>query len=225
MFGGLTLWLIASILYFGVVVWAGMLWLSIHLLERNNPYNKFLHALVYSAIRIGIDIAVVILSMGFLPSLSMLGAYLVLGVRLLMYHYELSIWKALAVIGLMVAMPYILNEQIFGFVGNSWLRMILVIYGLPTAILLTWVYGMYRSRYAKRPSNLPEARLVTRTPVEEVPQAPVSVPVKAADKAPGTLAALAADPMKVSQPLIPLRSSAPEIEAPAAPSEGPKFLR
>jgi hypothetical protein len=224
MFGGLTVWLLASLLYFGVVVWAGMLWLSIHLLERSNPYNKFLHALVYSAIRIGIDIAAAILTLGFFPSVGLLTAYLILGVRLLMYHYELSIWKALAVIGLMVAMPYILNEQIAEFVGRSWVRLIIVIYGLPTAILATWLVGRWRGRYAKQPSNLPEARIMKRAVTEETPQAPAPVPVKAVDKASGRTAALP-DPMKVSQPLSPLRSSAPEIEVPAAPSEGPRFLR
>jgi hypothetical protein len=225
MFGGATLFVIFSALYFGVVIWAGMLWLSIHLLERDNPYNKFLHALVYSAIRIGIDIAVGILAMGFFPALGLLVAYLIVGVRLLVYHYELSIWKALAVIGLMVAMPFLLGEQIQQFVGNSLVRAIIVIYGLPTAILATWVIGMYRNRYAKRPSNLPEARIMKRVVAEETPPAPIPVPVKAVDKASGRIAALAPDPMKVSQPLIPLRSSAPDIDAPAAPSEGPKFLR
>jgi hypothetical protein len=218
MFADIALWLLASILYFGVVTWAGMLWLSIFLLERDNPYNKFHHALIYSAIRIGIDIAVSIISFGYL-GLGLLGAYLVLGVKLLTYHYELALWKAIAVIGLMVAMPYLLMGEIADFVGDSWFRLGLVFYGLPTAILAAWLVGRWRGRYARKPSTLPEARILTaRAPTANVANE-VPAAAKPVEKGP------AAPPVRMSQPLIPLRSSAPEIEVQAAPSDGPKFLR
>lgn len=220
---------VVGALYFALVVWAGMLWGSIWVLERDNPYNRFGHALIISAVRIAIEFAMI--PLGYF-GLLLAVAFLVVAVKLLMHHYELSIWKALAVIGLLIGTPFVVMPSIVEWTGFDVWRWMLVLYGMPTGILITWIVGRHRAKYRVDP-RVPAARIVERAATDPkvapvaAPTGPMPVrPTKPSGPQPVVPATVPeAAPVRVSQPIIPIRSSAPEIEAPAAPSDGPRFLR
>jgi hypothetical protein len=208
-----------ALLYFSVVVWAGLLWGAIWLLERDNPYNKFHHALIYAAIRIVVDIAFAFLG---IFGIAFVVAYFAVAVRLLVFHYEMALWKAVCVIGLVIATPFVVMPELADWIGGSLLRLGIVLVGLPTGIIAIWLTSLFRTRY-NRAKHIPEARIVTRAvSAPPVPPAPVvTAPIARAKPAPEP----PPPDTRTSQPLVPLRSSKPEIEIPAAPSEGPRFLR
>ena len=202
-----------AVLYFSVVVWAGLLWGAIWLLERDNPYNKFHHALIYAAIRIVVDVALAFFG---IFGIAFVVAYFAVAVRLLVFHYEMAVWKAICVIGLVIATPFVVMPELADWIGNSLFRLGIVLLGLPTGIIAIWLTSLFRKRY-NRSKDIPEARLVTR--------AVTAPPVPVAAATPRPAPESPAPDTRTSQPLVPLRSSKPEIEVPAAPSEGPRFLR
>lgn len=216
-------------LYFAWVTWAGLLWASIKLVDRENPTNHFIAALVISAINIAVNLALPYLLAGvagllFLRFLVLpigLG-YLVLMVRMVKNRYGLSTLKTIGVFGLLVAAPYVLMDDLERWVGYSQLRALLVLFGMPTAILGVWIWGRRRARFSTAGSSLPRAELVTRAPsVAERPDRAVSEPAPV----PPVARPETAPPARVSQPIAPVASAPPKIEPAASPTDGPRFLR
>src|SRR5438445_180117 len=130
-------------LAFGLVVWAGLLWGSIAIVDRGNAHNKFALALLWSGINLVATLSMQV--MGFF-GLFMLVAYGVLMLRVLTSQYELGIVRALAVIALMIAVPYFATPPLLRFVVVSELRAAIVLYGLPGGILATWWWSRRHPR-------------------------------------------------------------------------------
>lgn len=202
--------LLVLALYFAWVTGAGLLWLAIYILERDNPNNRFLYALGWSAINIGVQIGLV--PFGILG----LGAVVIYGIAVvwaLNRYYELAIVKAIGVIALVVATPMVVQPRIVEFTGHSALRALLILIGVPTAILVGWLLGRRRWRRSAADQAIPQARVVAAKPPRAITQpAPDEIRPSAA-------------PIRPSQPIIPRASSAPTAEPQASPSDGPRFLR
>jgi hypothetical protein len=196
---------------FGLVVWAGMLWGAIALIDRHNAYNRFPTALIWSALNVAAAFV--------LREIALLGlfvgiAYLVLMIKVLMRHYELGILQTLGVLGLLIAAPHVLMPPLLGFVETSELRAILVLFGLPLGIIAIWLVGRYKARRRVEDvtaDGLPQARVVKRAPTSDV--RPAELPAAPVPEVPAP------------PPIAPIATSAPEPVAPASPTEGPRFLR
>jgi energy-converting hydrogenase Eha subunit C len=146
--------LLVGILYFALVFSATILWGSIYVVERNNPYNKFAMALFLSAGNIALSFM-----SRFMPSgdlIYLVGA-LVLLLRLLMMFYQLDIARALLAAALTIGAPYVIGPKLGDWVGFSVTRLYILFYGLPTAILISWI--ALRMRTPKSESPIPEARV------------------------------------------------------------------
>ncbi|MEO8705551.1 MAG: hypothetical protein ABI867_36310 [Kofleriaceae bacterium] len=206
-----------AIILFTLVCWAGLLWGSIKIIDRHNPHNRFVMALVWSALNLAASVAMMQVA---LLGLVLAVAYLVMMVRVLMRHYDLGILQTLGVLGLMIATPYVVNPILVDFAGRSGVRGMLVVLGLPIAILVVWFFGRRAAQLRAEKEGLPEARVIQRerpVAVEPVP-APVPVPEPVRPVA------------RPSAPIVPVvvepkPSVAPPAEPVAAPGEGPRFLR
>jgi hypothetical protein len=203
-----------AIIGFSLVVWAGMLWGSIKVIDRNNPHNTFVMALVWSAVNLAINL--VMMKAGLL-GLVIAVAYLIGMVRVLMRHYELGVLQTIGVIGLMIAVPYVATPILFEFAGGSGVRGLLILIGLPAGILITWYFGRRHALHRAEREGLPEARVVRREP-----PAPVAAPQRVSAPKLPTPAAPAVAAVPVIEPKV---SVAPPAEPAALPNEGPRFLR
>src|SRR5258706_8004085 len=144
--------LLAGIFYFALVFSATILWGSIYIVERNNPYNKFALALLLSAGNIVLSFSARILPGG--DAIYLVGTLVIL-LRLLMMFYQLDVLRALMAAGLTIGAPYVIGPQLAEWVGFSFTRLYILFFGLPTAILISWVF--LRVRKPKGDSPIPEA--------------------------------------------------------------------
>jgi hypothetical protein len=199
-------------LVFAEIIWATMLWGSIKIVDRNNQHNSFAAALFWAGLNLVVSLVLREIA---LLGLVMALAYLVLMVRVLMNTYELGLLRALAVLALLIAAPYLLMPPLVDFVGDSELRGVVVLYGLPLGILAVWGWSRFKAReVVADDSPLPRARVVKRA--EPAPAASPAAPVPRAPTAP------VAPP---AAPIQPVAAVAPTAEVPASPEGGPKFLR
>jgi hypothetical protein len=204
-------------LIFGIVVWGALFWGAIYLLDRENPHNFFIQALLVSVVRVAVAF---VTAFGSYAGLGALAAWLVLMMRILLNYYELGIAKSFAVVVLMIAVPYAVAPALADWVGDNEIRGALVLYGLPASIISTWLY--LRHRAANHDDSIPQARVVTDLPA--VPIAPSAPP--AAMQPPAAVRTPEPEPAppKTITPVAPVRSSAPMIVEQASAEDGPKFL-
>jgi energy-converting hydrogenase Eha subunit C len=167
--------LLAGILYFALVFSATILWGSIYVVERNNPYNKYAMALLLSAGNIVLSFSARIMPGG--DMIYLIGA-LVLLLRLLMLFYQLDILRALIAAGLTIGAPYVIGPVLGDWVGNSFTRLYLLFYGLPTAILATWIVLRVRKPNVEGDSPIPRARVEKLDRKKKAEAAPTAVPAK-----------------------------------------------
>ncbi len=190
--------LVAGLL-FGLVVWAGLLWGSIALLDRGNAHNRFPKALFWSAVNL---VAFLLLQEVALFGIVLAIGYLVLLVKILTKHYELGILQTVGVVLLLMIAPYVLMPVFVAWAGESELRGLLVLFGLPALILGIWLYGRYVRVRPTTEDGLPQARVV------KVAREPAEQP-------------------RVVRPVVPVAAAAVRAPTltPQAPTEGgPKFL-
>ncbi|HEU0034848.1 MAG TPA: hypothetical protein VFQ53_29690 [Kofleriaceae bacterium] len=205
-------------LLFAWIVWAGLLWLSIRLIDRTNPYNRFAIALVWGAFNVA---AALVLQHVMWFGLFLAVAYLVLFVRVLTRHYELGILATIGVIALMQAIPYVVMPKLLDWVDDSELRAYVVLLGLPGGILATWLVGRRHAIAADEDRRVPRAKVVRRRETEPAPVIAPELPApQIASVAP---VAPIAPPIRPS--VVPVASKAPERVAPASDADGPRFLR
>jgi len=164
--------LLVGILYFALVFSATILWGSIYVVERNNPYNKFAMALFLSAGNIALSFMTRLIPGG--DVIYLVGA-LVLLLRLLMLFYQLDILRALLAAGLTIGAPYVIGPKLGEWVGFSMTRLYILFFGFPTAILISWI--ALRMRTPKTDSPIPEAR-VEKLARKRADTAPAAVPAK-----------------------------------------------
>lgn len=145
---------------FIVSVWALIYWGTIKILDRYNVKNTFGVALCIGA--------VYAFSFQFpLPGFVMLVAWLVLLMRVTMWHYGINLGGAAIATVSTVLAPYFVMPYLLKFIGDSELRAGAVLYGLPAITLGVYVVSRVRNHHAtdkpkwgKREPELPEARVV-----------------------------------------------------------------
>jgi hypothetical protein len=146
--------LIVGLLYFALVFEALILWGAIYVVERQNPYNKFVMALVLSAGNIALSFMA-----GMLPGgqfIYLIGA-LVLLLRLLMLFYQLDVLRALVAAALTIGAPYLILPKFGEWIGLSMTRVWILLFGFPTAVVVSWI--VLRMRKPAVDSPIPEARI------------------------------------------------------------------
>ena len=146
---------------FVVSVWALIYWGTIKILDRYNVKNTFGVALWIGALYT--------FSFSFpLPGFVMIAAWLLLLMRVTMWHFELNLGGAAIATASTVLAPYFLMPYLLQFIGDSEARAYGVLYGVPAIVLGTYVVSRIRNRDAtdkptwrtgKEPA-LPEARVV-----------------------------------------------------------------
>jgi hypothetical protein len=186
--------LVVGLLYFVLVFDALILYGSIYIAERNNPYNKFAMALVLSAGNIALSF-----SARFFPGGDII--YLLIAVtillRLLMQFYQMDILRALLAAGITIGAPFVIAPKFGEWVGFSMTRLYILCYGFPTATLAAWI--VLRMRTPKGDSPIPEARVEKlHRKADRPPTAPGAVPEA-----------------------VPARASVPVVAPPAAPPPSP----
>jgi hypothetical protein len=132
---------------FVIAFWATIFWGSIQLLDRGNVKNAFWVAVVWGAVY---DFS----HWTMLPDMIYLAAWLVFLLRLVTWHYGLSLLGAVIVTAATVLAPYLIMPQIVKFVGDSALRDALVLYGFPIVVFGTWLVTSLRKR-ASASANAP----------------------------------------------------------------------
>jgi hypothetical protein len=147
---------------FVVSVWALIYWGTIKIIDRYNVKNTFGVALCIGALY----------SFSFqfpLPGLVMVAAWLLLLMRVTMWHYELNLGGAAIATAATVLAPYFLMPYLMKFIGDSEARAYGMLYGVPAITLGTYVVSRLRNRNAtdkpkwgdgKDEPALPEARVV-----------------------------------------------------------------
>lgn len=175
--------LIVGLLYFALVFEALILWGAIFVVERHNPYNKFVMALVLSAGNIALSFMA-----GMLPGgqfIYLVGA-LALLLRLLMLFYQLDVLRALVAAGLTIGAPYVILPKFGEWVGFSMTRVWILLFGFPTAVLVSWI--ILRMRKPTVDSPIPAARIEkikrAETQPTPAPQPKVAVVAPAPQPAP-----------------------------------------
>jgi hypothetical protein len=164
--------LLIGVLYFALVFDALILFGSIYIAERNNPYNRFLTALFLSAGNIALSFATRMFPGG--DGIYLVAALVIL-LRLLMLFYQLDIVRALVATGVTIGAPYVILPKFGEWVGLSMTRLYLLCFGFPTVVLVSWV--VLRMRGSKEASPIPEAR-VEKLKRERPPTAPEPVAVR-----------------------------------------------
>jgi hypothetical protein len=228
----LSMPVLVGALLFVWTVWAVLFWGSIAIVERYNPYNRFGWALIWSTAELIVSFAMG--TAGF-AGLGILLVWLVFLMRLLLGRYELGMLHALGVVIVTVVGPYFVADAFVKFVGSSETMFMLVLYGVPLAVGLVWLWP--RPAPAP-PTNLPAARverfrrkrgaadIVAASPDAPAPAAaspgvpaagPAPAPIRTAPVAavapivPTVAVAVAVAP----PPIVPLAPLAPPIVAPA----------
>ncbi len=157
---GDMLWFV--MLAFVASVWAAIYWATIKILDRYNAKNTLGTALLIGA-------AYALSFLFPLPGYLMVVAWLLLLVRLSIWHYELNLGGAAIATASTVLVPYLLMPYVVKFVGDSDLRAGLLLFGVPAVTVGTAVVMRLRKRETGhrpkwRPSHdepaLPEARVV-----------------------------------------------------------------
>lgn len=224
---GLSLPELLGVLLFWWTVWAALFWGSIAIIERHNPYNTFGWALVWSIAELIASFAISFSNIG---SLGILLTWLVFLMRLLLGRYELGTLHAVGVVITTVVGPYFVSNAFLAFVGDSETLFMLLLYGVPAAIFVIWLWPRPAPGL---PTNLPAARIERfRRKSRPEPQpaaaapapapAPIAAPPLAPVAPPAPIAPLAPPPPLA--PAAPKSSLAPSAEAPRAEGE-PSFLR
>ena len=124
------MWL--SVYAFIVAFWASIFWGSIKLVDRHNEKNSF-------GLALGLGVIFAFSRAFGIPDIFMLVAWLVFLLRLVTWHYNLTLLGAIIVTASTIFAPYLLLPPITRFVGGSPLRDDLVIYGFPIAVLGVWI--------------------------------------------------------------------------------------
>jgi hypothetical protein len=191
-------------LLFAWTVWAVLLWGSIAIVERHNPFNTFGWALAWSGLNMVVSLANGALG---IAGLGVRIIWLVFLMRLLLHRYELGFLHSLGVVIVTVVGPYFVGDAFISFVGSSASLFLIVLYAVPVVILVAWK----RPRPAPQlPSNLPAAR-VTRLFRKRAPTAPVTVAAPPLTPAGPFTALSVASPAPPPRPAAP----APVVAAPA----------
>jgi hypothetical protein len=213
-----------------------LLWCSIKLVDRHNPRNRFGTALIMSAVNLLAAFLLVQLPFALFLSIG----YLVLTVQIISRYYMIGVLKTILVLVIMPVVTYVGMPVLVGFAEDSELRGMLVLYGVPAAILVTWLVGRRRGAPAieeyplpERVATLPKAQAV-RVPDRKDVASPVATAARGSlrELAPGaeprpmpTVTPLAA--VAPVTPLVPIASAPPppHVTQPHAPmSNGPTFL-
>jgi len=164
--------LIVGLLYFVLVFDALILFGSIYIAERNNPYNKFAMALVLSAGNIVLSFPARMLPGG--DAIYLVGSVVIL-LRLLMQFYQMDVLRALIAAGLTIGLPFLIAPTFGEWVGFSMTRLYILCYGFPTLTLGAWI--VLRMRTPKVDSPIPQARVEKiKRKGERPPTAPGAVP-------------------------------------------------
>src|SRR5437762_400824 len=164
---------VVGVVLFEIVVYGGLLWGSIYLLDRQNIYNTFAQALAVAVVRV-----VVILVAGWLGiifGLVALVAWFVLILRILLNHYDLGVVRTIGVLVLIAAVPYVVAPQLRDALGEDEIGTLLFLYGVPATILGTWYWARrnYTVLGQRKDKLIPQARVVTE-PKPVAPAEPVA---------------------------------------------------
>lgn len=203
-------------LLFAWTVWAVLFWGSIAIIERHNPFNTFGWALVWSGVHMGVSIAN---GAAGIAGLGVLIVWLVFLMRLLLNRYELGFLHALGVVIVTVVGPYFVGDAFVSFVGRSASLFMIVLYGVPIAIIVAWKWP----RPAPQPpSNLPAARvtrLFRRRAATEPATASAGGPIAAGPMAPPPVRAPARAPIAMPPPVA-VTAMTPPAAVAATPPPG-----
>ena len=159
----MSLTLHAGGLVFAWMLWAVLLWGSIAILDRENAVNTFKSALGWSLVHVGLALA---MSLTWFVSLLILAAWVTFLVRLLVHHYELGPVRAIGVIIVTEAVPYLVEHVFAAVAGDSDARALAIVWGFPAAVVACWWWARRRARHgdsAAEPARLPRARIARTT--------------------------------------------------------------
>jgi hypothetical protein len=165
------LWLAAHA--FIASMWALIYWGTIKVLDRYNVKNTFGVALCMGALYA--------FSFSFpLPGLVMVAAWLLLLMRITMWHYDISLFGAAIATASTVLVPYFVVPYLLRFIGDSEVRGYGMLYGVPAVTLGVYVASRLRAndagdkpKWGPREPELAEARVVEiAKPVAPVAVAP-----------------------------------------------------
>ena len=122
--------------------------------DRHNDKNSF-------GLALGLGVLFAFSRAVGIPDLFYVAAWLVLLLRLLTWHYNLTLLGAVLVTASTIFSPYLLVPLIMKFVGTSPLRDYLVLYGFPGVVLGVWVSMKVRGFRAKADADgtIPAARI------------------------------------------------------------------
>jgi hypothetical protein len=193
---------IVGALLFAWTTWAVLFWGGVAIIERHNPFNSFRVALGLSGVQLALSMAT-----SGLAGIGLLVVWMVFLFRLLLGRYELGVLHAIGVVLTTVAGPYFVTNAFVSFVGASDTLFMLVLYGVPVAVIAVWMWP--RPEQAP-PTNLPPARVARLWRKR-------SATATVAAAAPATAAAPAAKPAAAAPPAPPATAVAPPTP-PAAPA-------
>jgi hypothetical protein len=124
---------------FGIAFWALVFWGSLRIIDRGNVKNTFTLAVCLGLLD---DFT----NFFGIPDVLYVGAWLVFLVRLVTWHYDVGLLRAILVTATTVLAPYFLMPQLVKFVGDSEARAYVVLYGLPIGVFGTWIVTALRKR-------------------------------------------------------------------------------
>jgi len=225
----------AFILLFGWTLWALLFWGAIRIVDSKNSHNYFAHALLWSAVQLGVSLAMPVFGIG---GIAMLVLWVVFLLRLLTSQYEMGLLQAILVLAIIIAAPFGLEPIVVWLVKVSELLAIVVFFGLPFFILGGWQWGRRRARRAGEDDRIPRAFAFRRRKNPDVPiAAPVAAPPAAQAAVPPPIppAARTSTPRITPEvasprpdasppPVVPetfARPTTAPVIAPARPSEAP----
>ncbi len=148
--------LIAGLLYFALVFDALILFGSVYIVERHNPYNKFAMALFLSAGNIALSFMLRMVPGG---GIIYLVVALALLLRLLMMFYQLDVLRALAAAAIAIGAPFVILPKFAEWIGFSMNRLYILCFGFPTLVIASWIVLRMRKQTVEGDSRIPRARI------------------------------------------------------------------
>lgn len=199
--------LVVGLLLFSWVFFALMLFGSIYVVDRYNPYNKFAIALLMSAANMAGSF--MIRFAPFADMIYLVGALCLL-LTVLVRHYQLDLLRALVAAALTIAAPFFILPKFGEWVGFDLTRLYILCYGFPAAVVVAWQVLKRRTpRDIAEHSPIPRARVAHEGKPEPVAKA------KRADTQPNPVVA----PPVVRAPIV-----APPASPVARPDGEPTML-
>jgi hypothetical protein len=162
---------LVGVIFFGVVMWALMLWTGIALVDRRNPRNEFMTAIAWSLVQLMFVLPMLaastgprVVALGYSPALLIvLACWCTSLLLVLVAWYRIGILSAIAVVAAVVFGPFSLVsllERLAVIAGDDHTVGLAILYGVPACVLLAWRANRRRGAQADPAPSLPAARVI-----------------------------------------------------------------